>query len=68
MAEQPKQDRVWDFGMEAYLLSDDGKPATGHTLILGATNGGKTRLLNALLSAEPTQPDTDPDAECEPAQ
>jgi type IV secretory pathway VirB4 component len=68
MAEQPKQDRVWDFGMEAYLPSDNGKPATEHTLILGATSSGKTAFLNALLSAEAAQSETDPDAECEPAQ
>jgi type IV secretory pathway VirB4 component len=68
MAEQPKPHRVWDFGMEAYLPSDDGKPATGHTLILGATSSGKTIFSNALLSAEAAQSETDPDAECEPAR
>jgi hypothetical protein len=68
MAEQPKQDRVWDFGMEAYLPSDDGKPATGHTLILGATSSWKTTFLTALLSGEAAQSETDLDAECEPAQ
>jgi hypothetical protein len=68
MAEQPKQDRVWDFATEAYLPSDDEKPATGHTVILGATSSGRTTSLNALLNAEPTQPDRDSDAEREPAQ
>ncbi|WP_086383217.1 FtsK/SpoIIIE domain-containing protein [Caballeronia sordidicola] len=68
MAEQSKQDWVWDFGMEAYLTSDDGKPATGHTLILGTTSSGKTTFLTALLSAEPTRPDADPGADREPAQ
>jgi type IV secretory pathway VirB4 component len=65
---EPKQDRAWDFGTEAYLASDADKPATGHTLISGATSGGKTIFLNALLSAEAAQLETDPDAECEPAQ
>ena len=68
MAEQPKEDRVWDFATEAYLPSDDEKPATGHTLILGATSSGKTTSLHAPLSAEPTQPDADSDAECETAK
>jgi predicted AAA+ superfamily ATPase len=61
MAEQPKQDRVWDFATEAYLPSDDEKPATGNTLILGATRVGKTTLLNAVLNPETTRPDADPD-------
>ncbi|WP_089166350.1 hypothetical protein [Caballeronia sordidicola] len=68
MAEQSKQDRVWDFGMEAYLTSDDDKPATGQTLILGATSSGKTTFLTALPSAKPNRPDPDPDADHEPAQ
>jgi hypothetical protein len=68
MAEQSKQDWVWDFGMEAYLTSDDGKPATGHTLILGTTSSGKTTSSNALLIAEANRPDAHPDADSEPAQ
>jgi hypothetical protein len=68
MAEQPKQDRVWDFGMEAYLPSDGDEQATGNTLTLGATGVGKTISLNALLDADPTKPDADPDADCESAQ
>jgi type IV secretory pathway VirB4 component len=66
MAEQPKQNQARDFGMEAWLPADD-KQTTGHTLILGATSGGKTVFLNALLNAEAAQSETDPDAECEPA-
>jgi predicted GTPase len=68
MAAQPKQDRVWDFATEAYLPSEAGKPATGNTLILGATGVGKTRSLNTLLNAEPVRPDADPDVDSEPAQ
>lgn len=68
MSEQPKQDRIWDFATEAYLPSDDDKQATGHTVILGATSCGKTISLNALLDADPTKPDADPDADCESAQ
>ena len=67
MAEQPKQNQARDFGMEAWLPADD-KQATGHTSILGATSCGKTTFLKAFLSAEAAQSETDPDAECEPAQ
>jgi DNA helicase HerA-like ATPase len=68
MAEQPKQDRAWDFGMETYLPSNDDKQATGHTLILGATSSGKAIFLNTLLNAEAAESETDPDADREPAQ
>ncbi len=68
MSKQPKQDRIWDFATEAYLPLDDDKQATGHTLILGATSCGKTTFLKAFLSPEAAQSETDPDAECEPAQ
>ncbi|CAN7698649.1 hypothetical protein LJR029_003959 [Caballeronia sp. LjRoot29] len=68
MAEQPKQDRVWDFETEAYLPSDDEKLGNGKTLISDLADLGKTTSLNTLLNAEPDRPDGDPDVDSEPAQ
>jgi len=68
MAEQPKQDRVWDFATEAYLPSDDEKPATGNTMVSDTAGVEKTTSLNAHLNAEVIRPDADPDADSEPAQ
>ncbi|AME26814.1 hypothetical protein [Burkholderia sp. PAMC 26561] len=68
MAEQPKQDRVWDFATEAYLPSDDEKPPAGNTMVSDSAHVGKTTSLNTLLNAEPDRPDEDPDVDSEPAQ
>ncbi|OTP65941.1 hypothetical protein [Caballeronia sordidicola] len=68
MAEQPEQDRVWDFATEAYLPSDDEKLANGKTLISDEADVGITTSLNTLLNAEPDRPDEDPDVDSEPAQ
>jgi hypothetical protein len=68
MAEQPQQDRVWDFATEAYLPSDDEKPATGNTMVSDAAGVEKTTSLNTLLNAELDRPDEDPDVDSEPAQ
>ena len=68
MAEQPKQDRVWDFATEAYLPSDDEKLENRKTLISDAADVGKTTSLNTLLNADPDRPDEDPDVDSEPAQ
>jgi hypothetical protein len=67
MAEQPEQDRVWDFATEAYLPSDDKNPPTG-TMVSDAADVGKTTSLKTLLNAESDRPDEDPDVDREPAQ
>lgn len=67
MAEQPKQDRVWDFATEAYLPSDDEKPPPGNTMVSDEAGVEKTTL-SPLLDAEPDRPDEDPDVASEPAQ
>jgi len=68
MAKQPQQDRVWDFATEAYLPSDDEKPATGNTMVSDAAGVEKTTSLNTLLNADPDRPDEDPDVDSESAQ
>jgi hypothetical protein len=68
MAEQPKKGRVWDFATEAYLPSDDEKPATGNTVVSDAAGVEKTTSLNTLLNAEPDRPGEDPDVDSEAAQ
>ena len=68
MAEQPKKGRVWDFATEAYLPSDDEKPATGNTMVSDTAGVEKTTSLNTLLNAEPDRPDEDPDVDSESAQ
>lgn len=68
MAEQPKQHRVWGFATEAYLPSDDEKPATGNTMVSDAADIGKTTSLNTLLNADPDRPDENPDIDSEAPQ